>query len=97
MIPITGATGANGIEIVKLLSCLGVACRALVRNPPKVTALAELPAVDVVQGDLARPESLAPALEGVDQAPLCSSIGPDLVELQRNFIRAGNAAGVRVT
>ena len=66
MIPITGATGANGIEIVKLLSCLGVACRALVRNPPKVTALAELPAVDVVQGDLARADTLVSALSGID-------------------------------
>jgi len=32
MILITGATGTNGIEIVKLLSRSGVPCRALVRN-----------------------------------------------------------------
>ena len=32
MILITGATGTNGIEIVKLLSRSGVPCRALVRT-----------------------------------------------------------------
>ena len=95
MILISGATGTNGIEIVKLLSRSGVPCRALVRHPEKAATLAELPGVAIVQADLAHSESLAPALEGVDKALLCSSIGPDLVELQRNFIRAAKAAGTR--
>jgi len=95
MILITGATGANGLEIVKLLSYSGVPCRALVRNPRKISMFSALPGVEVVQGDLARPESLAPVLEGVDKAMLCSSIGPDLAELQGNFIRAAKGAGAR--
>ena len=94
MILITGATGTNGTEIVKLLSRSGVPCRALVRDPHKAATLTDWPGVETVQGDLTRPESLASALVGVDKALLCSSIGPDLVELQRNFIRAAKASGV---
>src|SRR5215467_2362950 len=95
MILVTGATGTNGVEIVKLLSRSGVRCRALVRNPEKISTLSDLPGVEVVQGDLSHPESLPPALDGVDRALLCSSIAPDLAELQGNFVRAAKKAGVR--
>jgi uncharacterized protein YbjT (DUF2867 family) len=95
MILITGATGANGLEIVKLLSRSGVACRALVRNPRGAALLSDLPGVEVVQGDLARDDSLAPALKGIDRALLCSSIGPELPQVQGNFIRAAKHAGLR--
>src|SRR5215469_10850708 len=94
MILVTGSTGTNGIEIVRLLSRVGVPCRALVRNPHKAAIFSDLRGVEVVEGDLARPETLAPALAGVDRALLCSSIGPDLVKLQRNFVRAAKEAGV---
>jgi uncharacterized protein YbjT (DUF2867 family) len=94
MILVTGATGTNGVEIVKLLSRSDVRCRALVRNPEKISTLSDLPGVEVVQGDLSRPESLPPALDGVDRALLCSSIAPDLAELQGNFVRAAKRAGV---
>ena len=95
MILVTGATGTNGVEIVKLLSRSGVRCRALVRNPEKISTLSDLPGVEVVQGDLSRAEGLPPALDGVDRALLCSSIAPDLAELQGNFVRAAKKAGVR--
>ena len=95
MILITGATGTNGIEIVKLLSRSGVPCRALVRNRQRAAALSDLPEVEIVEGDLARCESLAPALQGIDKALLCSSIGPELVEVQGNFVQAAKRAGVR--
>src|SRR5215831_17386976 len=95
MILVTGATGTSGLEIVKLLSQSSVSCRALVRSPEKMATFSDLIRVEAVQGDLTRPESLAPALEGVDRALLCTSIGPELVELQGNFIRAAKRAGVR--
>ena len=94
MILITGATGTNGIEIVRLLARSGVPCRALVRNAQKAAALAALPKVEIVEGDLADPETLAPAVEGVDKALLCSSIGRNLVELQGKLIRTAKRAGV---
>lgn len=95
MILITGATGPNGMEILKLLSRSGVPCRALTRNPQKVGILADLPGVEIAQGDLARPESLALALQEIDRALLCSSVGPELPELQGNFVQAAKRAGVR--
>jgi uncharacterized protein YbjT (DUF2867 family) len=94
MILVTGSTGTNGIEIVRLLSRVGVPCRALVRNPHKAAIFSDLPGVEVVEGDLARPETLASVLAGVDKALLCSSIGPDLVKLQGNFVRAAKETGV---
>ena len=95
MILITGATGNNGLEIVKLLSRTGAACRAMVRTREKSGALASLPGVEVVYGDFADPDTLPPALEGVDRALLISSIDPKLPELQGNFIRAAKRAGLR--
>jgi len=94
MILITGATGTNGVEIVKLLSHLSVPCRALVRTPEKAGTLSSLPNVEIVQGDFAHPETLEPALEGVDKALLISSIAPNLPELQGNFVQAAKRAGV---
>src|SRR5258708_15236452 len=85
MILVTGATGLNGGELLRVLSGRGVAVRALVRNPAKAEAIAALPHVQLVQGDMARPETLAAALRDVDRAMLISSSAPDIVEAQSNF------------
>lgn len=60
---VTGATGNVGRELVQLLHAGGSKLRALSRNPQS----ANLPAgVDVVRGDLAAPETIDEALQGVD-------------------------------
>ena len=59
MIIVTGATGPNGKELVRQLSARGVAVRALVRHPAKAEAIAALPHVEIVQGDMAQSETLA--------------------------------------
>ena len=94
MILITGATGTNGIEIVKLLSRKGVPCRALVRTSEKSGILSGLPGIEIAYGDFGQPESLAPALNGIHKALLISSADPRLPELQGNFIQAAKRAGV---
>src|SRR5229473_3997204 len=73
MILVTGATGLNGMELLRRLSARGIAARALVRHPAKAEAIAALPHVEIVQGDLARPETLAAALQDIDRAMLISS------------------------
>ncbi|MEA2644622.1 MAG: hypothetical protein QOG08_1648, partial [Chloroflexota bacterium] len=94
MILVTGATGLNGSELVRRLSAKGIPSRALVRNLAKAQPLALLPNVEVVEGDMARPDSLADALRGVDRAMLISSSDPTMVETQSSFIDAAKKAGV---
>ncbi|HEX4620405.1 MAG TPA: SDR family oxidoreductase [Myxococcaceae bacterium] len=90
----TGATGQNGGEVVKRLSARGVPVRALVRSAEKAGALASLPQVEVVAGDMARPETLGPALRGVTRAMLISSSVPAMLEVQLSFVEAAKKAGV---
>jgi uncharacterized protein YbjT (DUF2867 family) len=65
MILVTGATGNVGKELVTQLAGTQHRVRALLRTPEGIA----LPAnVEPVAGDLDRPQSLAPALEGVRSA-----------------------------
>jgi uncharacterized protein YbjT (DUF2867 family) len=93
MILVTGATGSTGGELVRRLSARGVAVRALVRNRAKA---AGLPHVDIVEGDLGKPDTLAPALDGVDRAMLISSSDPAMLDVQSSFITAAKRADVRL-
>lgn len=69
--------------------------RALVRSSARVGDLAALPNVEIVEGDMARPETLAGALRGVDRAMLISSSDPAMLEVQSSFIAAARQAGVQ--
>jgi len=95
MILVTGASGLNGKELLRRLSARGIAVRALVRHPAKAEAIAALPHVEIVQGDMARPETLAAALQDIDRAMLISSSDPHMLDVQSNFIDAAKKAGVR--
>jgi uncharacterized protein YbjT (DUF2867 family) len=95
MILITGATGLNGSEVVRRLSAKGVPVRALVRNTEKARTLSLLPHVEIVEGDMARPETLGAVLHGVERAMLISSSEPTMLEVQSSFIDAAEQAGVR--
>jgi uncharacterized protein YbjT (DUF2867 family) len=60
---ITGATGNIGGHVLSQLPATGLHVRALVRNPEA----ARLPAhVEIVRGDLIRPETLDKCLDGID-------------------------------
>jgi nucleoside-diphosphate-sugar epimerase len=62
---VTGATGLVGNAIVRKLRARGHDVRALVRDPARAAPV--LPAgVEPVAGDVIRPETLAPALAGID-------------------------------
>ena len=95
MILVTGATGLSGSELVRRLSAKGIPSRALVRNPAKAQSLASLPNVEVVEGDMARPDSLTEALRGVDRAMLISSSDPTMLDVQSSFIDTARKVGVR--
>jgi uncharacterized protein YbjT (DUF2867 family) len=95
MILVTGATGLNGSALVGKLSARGVPVRAFVRSAAKAERFAALKNVEVVQGDMARPETLGEALRGVDRAMLISSSDPAMLEVQSNLIDAARQAGVK--
>jgi uncharacterized protein YbjT (DUF2867 family) len=99
LILVTGATGLTGGEVVRRLSARGVRVRALVRNAAasnagKAAELARLDNVEIVEGDMARPETLVPALRGVDRAMLISSSNAEMRDVQCSFIDAAATARV---
>ncbi len=95
MILVTGANGLNGSELVRRLSAKGVYVRALVRSTARTEGLASLPMVEIVEGDMARPETLIGPLRGVERAMLISSSDPAMLEVQSNFIEEARKAGVK--
>lgn len=95
MILVTGASGQCGSELIRKLSARRVPVRGLVRSAAKAAAITSLPLVEIVEGDMARPETLGEALRGVDRAMLISSSDPTMLEVQANFIDAARKAGVQ--
>jgi uncharacterized protein YbjT (DUF2867 family) len=76
---VAGATGNVGRHIVQQLFEAGHHVRALTRNPAK----ANFPdAVEVVQGDLTQPETIAPLMAGMNSLHLINFGGDDNAPLQ---------------
>ncbi|HZW13820.1 MAG TPA: SDR family oxidoreductase, partial [Noviherbaspirillum sp.] len=98
MIAITGASGQLGrLVIEQLLSKVPASdIVALVREPTKAAGLKET-GVEVRQADYNRPETLAPALVGVDRLLLISSseVGRRVVQ-HRAVIDAAKQTGVKL-
>jgi uncharacterized protein YbjT (DUF2867 family) len=61
---VVGATGSIGRLVVEEAIRYGYATRALVRDPGKARRLP--PETDVIVGDVTRPETLSPAVDGAD-------------------------------
>ena len=95
MILITGATGNNGSELVKLLAGKGVALRAMVRSKESAGALAALPSVTVVEGNFDRPTTIERALDGVEKAFLLTNSTERAEARQSSFVQCAGKAGVR--
>ncbi len=95
MILVTGATGLSGSAVIHEFAQRSVPVRALVRSRAKARAFETLPTVEVVEGDMLRPETLGVALDGVDRALMISSADQRMLEAQCTFIDASKKAGVR--
>ncbi|MEU6852846.1 SDR family oxidoreductase [Actinacidiphila alni] len=99
---VTGATGYIGGRLAPVLLAGGGAVRCLVRDPARVRDQPWAGSVEPVTGDVTRPETLDPALQGVDVAyylvhALGTGSGFERTDAQaaRNFGRAAARAGVR--
>ncbi len=88
---ITGATGHVGMHLITLLHGRGYPVRALVRDRTRAAGLPK--EVEIVVGDLARPETLPAAFAGVERVFLMV-VGHGL-DLTRNAVVAARAAGVQ--
>lgn len=97
---VTGATGYIGGRLVTKLLEAGHRVRVLVREADPVKGRPWVNRVEVVQGDLLKPETLAPAVAGIDAAYyLVHSMygGKDFAQRDRdaasNFVRACRGHG----
>jgi len=89
---VTGATGNTGSELVPALRDAGVDVRAFVRNESKSQPLKDM-GVEIVVGDLDKPETIDPAVEGVDKIFLLTVNGIAEAQHGRNVIEAAKRAG----
>jgi UDP-glucose 4-epimerase len=69
---VTGATGKVGSRLAKRLAQRGDQVRALVRDPARAADLREAH-IELAEGDPLRPESLPPAVRGVDAVVHCAA------------------------
>src|SRR5260370_15429326 len=95
MIFVTGATGLSGSAVIREFAGRSVEVRALVRSRAKAHAFETLSTVEVVEGDMLRPETLEAALDGVDRVLMISSARERMLQTQCLFIDACKEAGVR--
>ena len=89
---VTGATGNTGSLLVPALREAGVDVRVFVRNESKAQPFKDK-GVEVVVGDLDKPETIAPAVEGVDKIYLLTWNGPTQEQQAKNVINAAKQAG----
>lgn len=94
MILVTGATGPVGSHVVAQLVAAGEQVRALTRDPKKARLPEE---VELVEGDLADPETLKPAVDGAER--LCVILptfgAPETRTYDRNLLQAARGGSVK--
>jgi uncharacterized protein YbjT (DUF2867 family) len=95
MILVTGAAGQNGRAVVAEFASRGVPVRALVRDANRADGLRGLAGVEITEGDMLRPRTLGPTLDGVERALMISSADATMVEAQCTFVDAARASGTR--
>lgn len=95
MILVTGASGNVGTALLSCLRGAGVTARGAYHDPRKTARAIESghPAVTL---DLAAPDTLGPALYGVDAVFLLGAMSPDQTAHELNLVAAARTAGARV-
>ncbi len=103
MILVTGGTGFVGQEVVGELLALGYTVRLLARHPERGNSFARHPRVELVCGDVLRPDTLPAAMTGVRAVIHLVGIIAETsratyeeahIEATRNVLAAAKQAGV---
>ena len=89
---VTGATGNVGSLLIPHLANLGADVRALTRDESKAQGLKEA-GIQVVAGDLDKPDTLDAAFRGVDKVFLITPPNPNQVIQAENGIQAAKRSG----
>jgi uncharacterized protein YbjT (DUF2867 family) len=90
---ITGATGTNGLEVVKQVLARGGRVRALVRN--RGAAATVLPSdVEFFEGDFTERVSVIAALRGMERAFVLAAVHERMGEFEEQFIDAAREARI---
>jgi uncharacterized protein YbjT (DUF2867 family) len=91
---IMGATGQVGKQVIPLLAAKSEPeTVAAVRSPEKAQGIG----VPVVCLDLDKPETIAPALDGVDRAFMLKGYSIDMMRQSKDFLNIAKKAGVMLT
>jgi uncharacterized protein YbjT (DUF2867 family) len=95
MILVTGATGKNGLEIIKLLSGRQERIRAMIRKQSDTTKFTPRPNLGFVEADFDDAASLRNALSGVQRAFLVTNSSEKVEERQLRFVQIARESGVK--
>ena len=95
MILVTGATGKNGMEILKRLAARRERIRAMVRKRNEMMAVTLHSEPEFVEADFDDVASLRKALTGVQRAFLVTNSTERVEERQLRFVSLAREAGVR--
>lgn len=91
---LVGAAGTIGYSLTKEFAKRGIRTRCLVRDPKQAKHLEDL-GMELVTGDLAKPDSLPNALKGIEKVFVCTPLDPSMVQLQENLATACATAQIR--
>jgi len=94
MILIIGGTGNIGSQVVRLLRGRGAHFKVLARDKDKVVGSLG-GGVEIVEGDLVKPETISAAMQGVDKLFLVTPLHLDQVAMKSAAIQAAKQAGVK--
>ena len=95
MILVTGASGNVGTALLTRLHAAGVAARAAYRDP-RTTAQVIRAGGEAVTLDLSKPDTIGPALHGIETVFLLGATSPAQTTHELNMLEAARAVGARV-
>jgi uncharacterized protein YbjT (DUF2867 family) len=84
---VTGSTGTVGSEVVKQLASSGQVIKAAVHTQNKADKFKDNNAIDVVNIDYNKPETVADAFNNVDKLFLVTLPSPDMTDISSNLVK----------